>query len=416
MAKQRFKITRYTNPSGEEVFRLSGTLNGDRIRKNFKNRGDAVAERQKLTIRFHNEEPEGRTIWTTLTQAENQEAIAAFSRLKRSGSNRSLSFVVNYFLNHYKEAAFSVSVAEATDQYFEQKSRDTQRGIITERQEKAINMELKKLVSHFDGRMINEITADEIKDYLDSPLGRSKATPSLKTWNNRRGYISTFFRFCHSKKFVGENPILEVPQYRIKQARGTATTLSANEARELMHFLETYRGEKNKTETWWGEEGCMVPYFALTLFAGIRPDYKDGEIAKLAQKDIRLETGVIFIEPEVSKVNEKRSIQIQPNLAQWLRCYPISDYPIIPARRFRDMWVNVRQRFKLSHDVLRHTFITMLVARFRSVGDASLQAGNSEAVIRKHYLDIRTQEEADEFWNIMPQKTATAERPCNSPR
>ena len=409
MAKQRFKIARFTNPSGEEVFRLSGTLNGERIRKNFKNRADAVAERQKLTIRFHNEEPDGRTIFTTLTAAENQEAIAAFSMLKRSGSNRPLSFVVSYFLNHYKEAAFSVSIAEATDQYLEQKSRDAQRRIITERQEKAITMELKKMVSHFEGRMINEITAEEIRNYLDSPLGRSKATPSLKTWNNRRGYISTFFKFCHTKRFVGENPILEVPQYRIKQARGTATTLSANEARELMHFLETYRGEQNTTGTYWGEEGCMVPYFALTLFAGIRPDYKDGEIAKLAPNDIRLGTSVIFIEPEVSKVNEKRSIQIQPNLAQWLQRYPISEYPIIPTRRFRDMWVSVRKRFKLSHDVMRHTFITMLVAKFRSVGDASLQAGNSEAVIRRHYLDIRTKEEAEKFWNIMPEKPTTVE-------
>ena len=153
----------------------------------------------------------------------------------------------------------------------------------------------------------------------------------------------------------------------------------------------------------------MVPYFALTLFAGIRPDYKDGEIAKLAPKDIRLETGVIFIEPEVSKVNEKRSIQIQPNLAQWLQRYPISEYPIIPSRRFRDMWVSVRKRFNLSHDVMRHTFITMLVAKFRSVGDASLQAGNSEAVIRRHYLDIRTKEEAEKFWNIMPEKPTTVE-------
>jgi hypothetical protein len=31
----------------------------------------------------------------------------------------------------------------------------------------------------------------------------------------------------------------------------------------------------------WGSPGCMVPYFALTLFTGIRPDWLDGEIGKL---------------------------------------------------------------------------------------------------------------------------------------
>ena len=250
--------------------------------------------------------------------------------------------------------------------------------------------------------MIGEISSTEIREYLDSPMGRSKANCSLKTWNNRRGYLSTFFKFCLSKKFVAQNPILNVPQYKIKKARGTADTLSAIEAKELMHFLQNYKGKQNKSGSWWGVEGCMVPYFALTLFAGIRPDYKDGEISKLKHQDIRIDTGVILIEPEVSKVNEKRSIDIQPNLKVWLKAYPISQYPILTLSRFRDMLIDIRKRFALSHDVMRHTFISMHVAKYRSVGDASLQAGNSESVIRKHYLNLKTVEEATDFWDILP--------------
>jgi ribosomal protein S6 len=33
----------------------------------------------------------------------------------------------------------------------------------------------------------------------------------------------------------------------------------------------------------------------------------------------------------------------------------------------------IRRQFKLGHDVLRHTFISMHVAKFRSMGDAALQ-------------------------------------------
>ena len=47
------------------------------------------------------------------------------------------------------------------------------------------------------------------------------------------------------------------------------------------------------------------------------------------------------------------------------------------------------------HNVLRHTFISMTVGAFKSVGDASLQAGNSESIIRKHYLDLKTEAEAE---------------------
>jgi len=54
--------------------------------------------------------------------------------------------------------------------------------------------------------------------------------------------------------------------------------------------------------------------------------------------------------------------------------------------------------------VMRHTFISMFVARFRSMGEAALQAGNSESIIRKHYLDLKSKEEAEQFFSIRPAK------------
>jgi hypothetical protein len=51
---------------------------------------------------------------------------------------------------------------------------------------------------------------------------------------------------------------------------------------------------------------------------------------------------------------------------------------------------------------MRHTFISMHVAKYRSMGEAALQAGNSESIIRKHYLDLKTPAEAEQFFGIMP--------------
>jgi hypothetical protein len=45
-----FVISEFTNPSGEVVFRVSGQLDGKRIRKNFATRTEAQAERQTLEI------------------------------------------------------------------------------------------------------------------------------------------------------------------------------------------------------------------------------------------------------------------------------------------------------------------------------------------------------------------------------
>ena len=131
--------------------------------------------------------------------------------------------------------------------------------------------------------------------------------PALKTYNNRRGIVSTFLKFAFLRGWIAENPILKVPQHRIRRRRGMAVTLSAAQARELMEHAEDYEG------------GQWVPYFALCLFAGIRPSVPHGEITKLKPEAVDLDAGVISISAEVSKVREPRKVAIQPNLAAWLR-------------------------------------------------------------------------------------------------
>jgi hypothetical protein len=410
MKTTRFKISDFINPGGDRVFRVSGTLDGKTVRRNFRSRTEAVDFRQKMSVHYLNQESSGQTVWTTLTQEQNRDAIAAVNRLKRAGSSRSLSFAVDYFLRHFDEAAVDKTVDLAVDDYLEARGQDAARGILSRRHHRAIGIELQKFRSCFAGRTVADLQASELKTYLDSAIGRSSSASTLKTWNNRRGYLSTFFEFCLRARYVAANPVAALPQFKLKHARGTAETLDAAAAAQFMHWLEGYRGRANKGGSWWGQAGCMVPYYALALFAGVRPDWTDGEMAKLRPEHIRLDTGVILIEPEVSKVNEKRAIKIQPNLRAWLEKYPVTSYPILPVRRFRDMWLDVRKEWSLAHDVMRHTFISMTVGAFRSVGDAALQAGNSEAIIRRHYLDLKSVEEADRFWRIVPQGMALPEK------
>ena len=186
MSKHRFKISPFTNPSGGKAYRVSGTLDGKSIRKNFKTRSDAVAYRQELEIQFLQGESEGQTVWTTLTHDQNRDAIAAVNLLKESNSTKSLTFAVKYFLDHYKEAAETMAVEAAVEEYTDERSREFERGIISRRQERAISIEMDNLKDYFAGRIVGEIRGDELREYLDKTRGRSKAVPSLKTWNNRQ--------------------------------------------------------------------------------------------------------------------------------------------------------------------------------------------------------------------------------------
>lgn len=411
MAKSKFKITQFKNPSGAVAWRLSGTLNGKRIRENYKTRPEAVAKRQEYDVEALNGEPEGQTIWTTLTHKENRDAIAAVNQLKSRGSKYSLSFAVDYFLEHYRAPKTDMAAGDAAMEYLEQRDRDCLRGFVSILQFKSIRFEMNWFKVCFGERPIASVSPDDLRDYLEKPKNqptnrrKPPAVTSLKTWNNRRGMLNTFCRYCVEKGYLAENPINKVPKYKQSVHRSTAETLKAAEAEKLMHFLETYTGPEKRQARCRQPEGFLVPFFALALFGGIRPDAQHGEISKIELKDIDLETNVIRIEPTVSKVNEKRIVKIQPNLRLWLERYPLSEFPLIPRRNADRILREVRAQFSIGHDVLRHTYISMTVAAFRSVGDASLQAGNSEAVIRKHYLDLKSTEEADKFWKIVPKGT-----------
>jgi len=134
---KRFKITPFTNPSGDKVYRVSGTLDGNTIRKNFKKRKDATECQQQLEIKYMERLSEGQTVWTTLTHDENRDAIAAVNILKKAKFNKSLTFAVNYMIEHYREAEHAAQVEDVVDGYMKSRDMDQKRSIITLRQYKA---------------------------------------------------------------------------------------------------------------------------------------------------------------------------------------------------------------------------------------------------------------------------------------
>ncbi len=314
----------------------------------------------------------------------------AVDRLKPSG--KSIEFAVDFFLRNFKEFDHRKLVSDVCDEYLRRRSMEVDRGIIARRYFLSFRVELRRFEKWFENSMVDEIDTERLEDYL------SVGASSLKTWNNRRGYLNSFFRYCERRGYVTRNPVVSLPQYRLRFRRGTAETLSAEKCAELMNFLEDYSGRERTLKRY---RGIMVNYFALCLFAGIRPDWESGEIGKLTEKHINFDTGVIHVEPEVSKVNEKRNVRIEKCLADWLQRYPLARFPILPPG-FAKMRLDIRKCFEIGYDVLRHTYISMLVGKYRSVGDAAIQAGNSEAVCRRYYLDVKSKGEAERFWSICP--------------
>jgi hypothetical protein len=364
-----FTIKPFKNRNGVISYRVAGWLLGERIRKNFKTREEAILERGTLQLRQAQADSDLRVTSTFLTEPQLREAEAVFLRLK--SKPRTLTFYLDLGLETHREPKAGHLLADAIASYLAERAKDVMQKAICQRQHDAIRIELTLFQEYFPDRSVGELTTGRLLDYI------RRGNPALRTQNNRRALLGTFCKYALAQGWLAANPLAAVKRHRVDHCRGSATCLTAGQAAELMAHVETVHG------------GAFVPFFALCLFAGIRPN---GEMSKLPADDVRLENAAIIIEPWVSKVSMRRLITIQPNLAAWLRARPLEKFPIIPPKmkNFRGKLTLIRQKFGVGHDVLRHTFISMHVAKFRSMGDAALQAGNSESIIRRHYLNVTT--------------------------
>jgi site-specific recombinase XerD len=240
---------------------------------------------------------------------------------------------------------------------------------------------------------LQEVTTPLIEAFLRSLRAKDGVSPaSRKTWNNMRADIHYLCAWCGNaqRRWLGDNPAS--PIHKFKVSRGVPDSLTVAQSQALMQYVAEFEG------------GKMVQYFALALFAGLRTG-EDGELHKLARhkdkaKLIDLQNEVIHIQPEISKTGQDRQVKIRPNLQRWLLDYPAE---VLPANHSR-LVKSVRAHFKLTHDVLRHTFFSMYISAFDSVGRAALEGGNTEGIIRHHYLNLASMDEGKQFWDIAPAK------------
>lgn len=363
-----------------------GSLAGRRIREQFKSRDEAEGRKNELEVEAANLSGSTRARTTRLTESQLAEAESAFTRL----GGRSLSAAVEWYLATYRPPETATTLETAVTAFLAERGQHVRPVVLADYQRT-----LDTLKAAFPAKRVHDLATSDIQAFLDArKIGK-------KRFNNVRGELHAFFAWCKSRPrgWTTENPVAPIPAFKL--TRGLPEIMTVQAAAELMAYVETYRGGSRDLPT-----GCMVPYFALCLFAGIRPCPSRGEIFKLAnlgnvENAVNLALGVIRISPEVSKVKCVRQITIQPNLAAWLARYPLKKFPILPLGG-RYMVQEIRKKFALGDDVLRHMFISMAVAKFRSLGDAALQAGNSESMIKKHYYNTVTASDAETFWAINP--------------
>src|SRR3984893_11425383 len=353
---------------------------GTRIRIRCKSEEEARIRKSEKETKAINTERSSRFIQTRLTATQLSEAESCFDRLV---PKYTLTEAVDYFLKHFHAPDFTITVGEASTKF-----RAAMEGVIRDRTVIQLKSTLGQFERFVDSVHIHEVTPETVERFLNSlraKNGTDKA--SRKTWNNYRGELHQFFEWCREKpqRYVSANPASDTKRFKID--RGHVNVLNVDQCRELLEHVSELK------------EGRLVRFFALALFAGIRPGRK-GELEKLGASPqlVDLDNKVIRITPAISKTRQSRQIKIRPNLYQWLKRYPGE----ILSSKSQSELTAIRKKFKLTHDVLRHTFISMHIGAFKSFADAALESGNSEKIIRDHYLNVVPAGQAKAFWRIEP--------------
>lgn len=349
---------------------------GRRIRIQRQKKAEAYAIANELDIKLLNSDLEVRPMATRLSKDQVKEAEHAYHRLN---GRWPLNEVIDFFIKHHYEPKDEVTLSAARAAFIDHKESH---GVKT----RQLNSVTRRIVKYIGvDRPVHTVNKGDCESFL------ALVSTHPKTRNNYRADLSSFFNFCLSRMWIAQNPVSGIAPMKV--GRGRPDILSAQNAEALMRHLERYKN------------GRLARYYALTLFAGIRPS-ADGEAFKLHRaiqqdgesKYIDYDNAVIHMEPALTKTSFYRRVALRPNLVAWLKAYP---GPIISPNFHKDT-ATLRKEFKLTHDICRHTFISMYVAAFGSMGRAAIEAGNSESIIKKHYHEQVSEAEAKIFWDIYP--------------
>jgi hypothetical protein len=109
---------------------------------------------------------------------------------------------------------------------------------------------------------------------------------------------------------------------------------------------------------------------------------------------------------EITKEGVGRETRASKNLEAWLKAYPPTPEAICPG--LPKIFTPLRQMFQLPHDGLRHTAISAFMSLGKEYSDAADEFGNSEPIIKRHYLHRMSKAEAKQFYNIYPKKSVAS--------
>ena len=145
----------------------------------------------------------------------------------------------------------------------------------------------------------------------------------------------------------------------------------------------------------------LIPILAIGAFAGIRM----AELNRLSWSAFDLERGIIELRAGQAKTASRRIIPISDNLRAWIEPLPRKGKVVRTTLLHRETTALARAlKLEWPRNVLRHSYISYRIATVKSADQVALEAGNSPSVIFKNYRELATEDQADQWFGILPKE------------
>ena len=244
---------------------------------------------------------------------------------------------------------------------------------------------LRKFAKAHPQRGISNVTTADVQAYLDSLKSVACTVRTI------RARLFALFAFAEARGYIRKrcNPVLDTERISANNDGEIAIYAPAEIAALLAGAPENF-----------------VPVLALGAFAGLRT----AEIQRLQWTDVDLAGAFIHVGAEMAKTRTRRLVPIVPNLAQWLAPY---------AKQRGAVWKGTENHLgeartatvaksgvAWKHNALRHSFCSYRLAAVQSAAQVALEAGNSPAMVFRHYRELVKPTDATAWFAIAPEAPA----------
>ena len=326
-----------------------------------------------------------------------------------------LTKAVDNYLQNPARGSAEISVNDARREYESRDNFDT----TSDSHKKIWKTDLDRFCGTYGDRQIATITIDEIKAWIDRDENRSVERKRLD-----RAHLHALFNWARKQSYLSVNV---VTAYELPRAnRREPVSLSIEQAHNLLHFSTKVNG------------GQLTPYFALAIFAGLRPF----EIKRALWEDIDWDEG--FIRARQRKGNDfTRAVELPEICVEWLEhCKGRKKSGLISPANFDKNFAVVRAAagFRLSmgnisscdwwgldkflensadksrpkwvNDICRHTAISYRLRVVKHIGEVAEWAGNSPDIINKNYRSVKnvTKKSTEAFYKLTPKTVKRSTR------